>query len=111
MILDPGSARSLKHALVEGGKALFGSNTHASFDESAIAPYDVIVTDICMARMNGDELCRRLRQEGVSIPMVAVTGNCTPLEIEELSLAGFDAIVGKPFSEQDLDTAIRRVIC
>ena len=36
--------------------------------------FDVALVDIQMKRMNGDELCRRLRAAGITIPLIAATG-------------------------------------
>ena len=36
--------------------------------------FDAIVLDISMKRMNGDEVCRRLRAHGIVLPIIAATG-------------------------------------
>ena len=42
--------------------------------EHAGRPFDVILMDISMVRMNGDEVCKQMRGAGFNIPMVAMTG-------------------------------------
>ncbi len=42
--------------------------------ERAGRPFDVILMDISMVRMNGDEVCKQMRGAGFNIPMVAMTG-------------------------------------
>jgi CheY-like chemotaxis protein len=41
---------------------------------------DVLLLDIQMKEMNGDEVCKRLRQQGITSPIIAVTGvvSCPP---------------------------------
>ena len=101
-------------------------------DPSLPRPFDVIMLDIQMKRMNGDEVCRRLRNARVDIMIVATTGmkgqgclavslscslqchvvvvsrlpgNCSETEMHSYIETGFDAVLPKPFNQVD----IRRV--
>lgn len=67
---------------------------------------DALLLDIHMRTMNGDELCRRLRASGCSLPIIALTGDCTPDDCERFEAMGFNAVLGKPFNLQQLKEAL-----
>ena len=73
----------------------------------AAAPIEVVVLDILMPRMPGDEACRRLRAGGDNAtPVVAATGNVAPGEEARYLALGFDAVVLKPATATQLGAAI-----
>jgi len=62
----------------------------------------LIVSDVNMPEMDGFTLCRRLREEGVTIPIVLLTARDTEID-EALGLElGADDYVVKPFSSRVL---------
>lgn len=65
--------------------------------------FDAIFMDVSMNRVGGDTACARLRAEGCSIPIIAVSGNATP---ELIGRYGFTAVIEKPFSEAALRAAL-----
>jgi two-component system response regulator FixJ len=69
-----------------------------------------IVTDIRMPQMNGLELIRRLREAGVELPVIVITGHGDlPLAIEAMR-AGVVDFLEKPFDDDALLAAVRRAI-
>lgn len=69
-----------------------------------------IVTDVRMPEMSGLELIGRLRQLGVSLPVIVITGHAdVPLAIEAMK-AGVHDFIEKPFDDQTLLTAIRAAL-
>lgn len=68
--------------------------------------YDVILLDIGLPQIDGLEILRRMRQQGVQTPVMLVTArNTTPDLVSGLNL-GADDYLGKPF---DLDELIARI--
>lgn len=66
-------------------------------------PYDVILMDIVMRRVHGDEACEVLRKQyGWSKPIIAATGNATAADRERYMSAGFNAVLSKPFTAEDI---------
>jgi len=57
---------------------------------------DLIITDIVMKRMNGDEMFDLLRQHDYSVPIVAATGMA--LEKQKYLDQGFDQVLLKPYA-------------
>jgi CheY-like chemotaxis protein/two-component sensor histidine kinase len=71
----------------------------ASWDERI----EYVLMDIRMRGMNGDQLCRILREEhGNRYRFVAVTAQALPEERERILNCGFDDILPKPFTEEKL---------
>ncbi|WP_296269259.1 ATP-binding protein [Pseudomonas sp. UBA6562] len=62
------------------------------------APFDVVLTDVNMPRMNGYELTERLRQLGCRAPIVGATANAMLDEAERCLGAGMDQFLVKPFT-------------
>lgn len=60
--------------------------------------YDLILMDIRMVTMHGDEVTKQLRKEGYTIPIIALTANNSIIEIEEYKKIGFNACIGKPIN-------------
>lgn len=67
-----------------------------------------IITDIRMPQMSGMELVRRLRDEGVSLPVIVITGHAdVPLAVEAMK-AGVVDFIEKPFGDEVLLSAVRQ---
>jgi signal transduction histidine kinase len=65
-------------------------------------PFDFALFDIIMPACNGDVLCRKLRRQGVELPILAVTGNVAKPDIKRYEACGFTGSVGKPLSQETL---------
>jgi two-component system response regulator FixJ len=83
--------------------------------ESAVAFLDrlegleegVIVTDVRMPEISGLDLVRRLKSQGVALPIVMITGHGdVPLAVEAMK-AGVVDFLEKPFDDYALLSAIR----
>jgi len=69
-----------------------------------------IVTDVRMPGMSGLELARRLKDLGVGLPVIVITGHGdTALAIEALR-AGVQDFIEKPFSEETLVGSVRAAL-
>ncbi len=69
--------------------------------------YDVVVSDITMPGMSGLELCRQLRAEGHSMPILLLTAlNQTDDKVTGLD-AGADDYLAKPFEFKELLARIK----
>lgn len=73
--------------------------------------YDVIVLDLMLPRMDGVEVCRRLRNEAKrSTPVLMLTARDT-LDDKVTGLdAGADDYLVKPFAIQELEARVRALI-
>jgi len=69
---------------------------------------DLVITDVIMPRLNGYELCERLKSEEATrdIPVVMVTVRASDQDMKQGSTAGADAYLVKPFHLTDLKEII-----
>lgn len=83
---------------------------HELFDE---ANPDVVITDILMPGVDGIELIRRLRQEGRSVPIIAISGGgyCPPdLYLLSSQYLGATLTLSKPFRREELLDCVQKVL-
>ncbi len=70
---------------------------------------DLVFMDVQMPEMNGYEASRQLRDEGFSLPIVAVTANAIKGERERCLAAGMDDFLTKPFKPRDVLPFLKRL--
>jgi two-component system, cell cycle sensor histidine kinase and response regulator CckA len=67
---------------------------------------DILVTDLMMPQMTGDELARRLRQHEAGVKVLYLTGYSDKLFKEKVTLWQDEAFLDKPCSVQGLRQAV-----
>jgi two-component system cell cycle sensor histidine kinase/response regulator CckA len=68
--------------------------------------FDLLVTDVMMPQMTGDELARRIRQTERSIKVLYLTGYADQLFKEKITLWEDEAFLDKPCSVKGLLQAV-----
>ncbi len=82
----------------------------AALDVAAGLRPDLIVLDVMLPDLDGFEVCRRLRQDGVRTPVVFLTAkDGTEDKVRGLTLGGDDYLI-KPFSLEELVARINAVL-
>jgi len=69
-------------------------------------PFDILVTDLMMPEMTGDELARRLRKDDPRLKVLYLTGFSDSLFKEKVTLWEDEAYLDKPCSVQGLLQAV-----
>ena len=71
-------------------------------DFAASRAFDVMILDVMLPVMNGLEIARRLRDQGVQTPILMLTARDTPRDAVAGLDTGADDYVTKPFSFEEL---------
>jgi len=82
----------------------------AGWEYAEITPYDLILLDVMLPKLDGITLCRRLRQMGIHTPILLITAR-DAISDRVLGLdAGADDYLVKPFDLQELAARIRALL-
>ncbi|MDR2759411.1 MAG: response regulator [Spirochaetaceae bacterium] len=81
-----------------------------ALDKAGAFPVDLIFMDIQMPRMNGYEAAQKLREQGFTKPIVAVTASVLPDEGAQCLKAGINDILLKPCKRSDIEGLLRKWI-
>jgi two-component system, OmpR family, response regulator MprA len=109
---EPAVRESLRRALeLEGYAVDFAADGEQALERvAANGEPDAVILDILMPRMDGLEVCRRLRREGHRLPILMLTAR----EEVENRVAGLDAgaddYVTKPFALDELLARMRALL-
>ena len=106
---DPGTLRGLKRLLREHGydSLLFQSaeafRNHGDFDQALC-----IVLDVNLNDASGIEVRQRLKADGISVPVIYITGNDNDAVRMAAMESGCIAFLAKPFSAKSLIDPIEK---
>jgi signal transduction histidine kinase/CheY-like chemotaxis protein len=84
-----------------------------ALEKWAARDYDVILMDIELPEMNGQEVARAIRRSGRmgnGVPIIAMTANALQKEMEACFNAGMNDFISKPFDQDDLIMKINRLM-
>src|SRR5690242_2119917 len=100
---DPAMLRGLKdNFALEGYSVATASDGEQGLRDALQNPPDLIVLDIMLPKINGYEVCRRLRERGVDAPIIMLTAKGQESDIILGLNLGADDYVTKPFSINEL---------
>lgn len=75
-------------------------------EEVINTPYDLIVMDINIPNISGDQIARLIRDfpfKGIKdIPIIGVTGSLFEDDLERFKKAGINTVLAKPFNQEEL---------
>ncbi len=98
---------ALRHS---GFEVTSAANGREGLERATTDGYDVIVLDVMLPDLDGFEICRRLRQDGIRTPIVFLTArDATEDKVRGLTIGGDDYLV-KPFSLEELIARVNAVL-
>ena len=88
-------------------QAADGAEALARFDEQI---FDLVVLDVMLPRMDGLEVCRRLRAKGETVPIIMLTAKSEEIDkVLGLEL-GADVYITKPFSMREFRSRVKAAL-
>ena len=101
----------VQEALNRGGHEVDAvASGQEGIDRFSRTGYDVVVTDLKMKPVNGLEVLHRLRAEGSRTRCIIMTAYGTVETAVEALKEGADDYIMKPFSPDELELAVARVL-
>lgn len=72
--------------------------------------YDIIFMDIMMPNMSGVEVLRKIRENGVNTPVIALTADAIEGQEEKYMSEGFDGYISKPINKEKLSYVLNKYL-
>jgi two-component system chemotaxis response regulator CheY len=94
------------------GETMEAANGQEALAQLSAHRVDVILTDINMPEMNGEELLRKLEADGVlkNIPALVISTDATRERVLKMLSLGAEGYMSKPFSPETLREELERVL-
>ncbi len=89
----------------------FVTDGKQAFERAETKAFDMILMDIQMPVMNGEEATKNIRAAGgpnKDTPIIALTANCMPDDVERYLAAGMSASIAKPIKLDDFYQTIAK---
>jgi CheY-like chemotaxis protein len=105
LVVDDGAAnRQLVTVYLEraGATVSCATNGQEAFEQVTSKRFDLVLMDVHMPVMDGMESTRRMRAKGISIPIIALTGNVMKDDEDSCRKAGYSGFLAKPIRMQTL---------
>jgi DNA-binding response OmpR family regulator len=108
---EPDAARVLAKGLREQAYAVdVAADGETACYQAAVADYDAIILDVMLPVRDGFEVCRRLRGDGLAVPILMLTARDT-IEDRVAGLdSGADDYLQKPFDFRELLARLRALL-
>jgi len=104
-------ARFLRRGLMEQAYAVdIVAEGEAALETAAVNTYDAIILDIMIPGIDGLEVCRRLRGDGSSVPILMLTARGSVDDKITGLDAGADDYLAKPFQFGELLARLRALL-
>ncbi|GAA4827075.1 response regulator transcription factor [Saccharopolyspora rosea] len=108
---EPKMAGLLRRGLAEEGYAVdVSADGPEGFGAAVSRPYDAVVLDVMLPGLSGFEVCRRLRRDGVWVPVLMLTARAAVDDRITGLDGGADDYLTKPFHLPELFARLRALI-
>ena len=110
---EPNIAASLEFLLQRGGyEVRVAHNGEEALAQAESFRPQLVLLDVMMPKLNGYEVCQRLRQgeNGARVKIVMLTARGREVDVEKGRALGADLYVTKPFSTRELVAQVRELL-
>ena len=73
-------------------------------------PFDLIITDLSMPKMDGQMLLKAVKRSRPSLPVVVITGFGSPDTAAEMGRLGADGYLPKPFRIGEVEGLVKELL-
>jgi two-component system, OmpR family, response regulator MprA len=108
---EPAVRRALERALrLDSYDVALAADGEEALDALATSPADAVILDVAMPRLDGLEVCRRMRQAGDQTPILMLTArDAIEDRVKGLDVGADDYLV-KPFALRELQARLRALL-
>ncbi len=108
---DPGIGFLLETILATHKYAVdVATDGQAGLDLSDAYEYDAILLDVSLPKKDGISVCREIRAQGNTVPILLLTSLDSPADRTKGLDAGADDYLGKPFDQDELLARLRAIL-
>jgi twitching motility two-component system response regulator PilH len=101
------------HVLEQSGINVFhATDGMEAWDQIQLDQFDIVVLDIIMPRMNGYEVCRKIKTDPKTqnLPVVLCSSKCEEFDRYWGMKQGADAYLAKPFQPKELLSTVQQLL-
>lgn len=94
----------------EGYEVVLAADGEAALQAATKQSPDLVLLDVMMPKLDGLEVCKRIRQAGFTIPVLMLTAKSQEIDIIRGLEMGADDYITKPFSVRELVARIKAAL-
>lgn len=108
---DPQMQLAIKAALTRAGyQTTVANNGRMALELLESGQFDLVVSDQRMPEMTGQELMAAMQEKGMKTPLIMITAYGTINQAVEAMQLGAADFISKPFTSEDLERIVERVL-
>lgn len=107
---EPAVAETIRMVLtISGHKVEIAGSAEEALARFEVGKYDLVVTDLSLPKMDGLDFARAIKERAATQPIILITAYAESMGGESKRLSNVDALMGKPFSLQQLHEALLKI--
>ena len=107
---EPAIVQVIQDRLLREGFQVRGAGNAREALAAAAGPLDLIILDLMLPDLDGFDLLRRLRQQGLDLPVIILSARDDDVDVVVGLEIGADDYVVKPFNPRELVARVRAVL-
>ncbi|GAB6988816.1 response regulator transcription factor [Paenibacillus pini] len=94
----------------EGYEVLFAYNGEEALEQLSKHTFDLIILDVMMPKMDGLEVCRRVRADSSTVPILMLSAKTEDMDKIMGLMTGADDYMIKPFNPLELTVRVKTLL-